>query len=100
MNYFAKPELDAMLQSFWEFDRNMIHQKYESIVAERENEGATMQTELKQVLKWKCTVCGYIYEPEKGDPEHGINPGALFDNLPEDWVCPTCYAPKKDFENL
>lgn len=34
-------------------------------------------------------------DPEKGDPEHGIKPGTNFDNLPEDWVCPVCFSPKK-----
>lgn len=100
MEYFDKAELDAMLQSFWEFDRNMIHEKYERIVTEKENKSTAAQAELKQVQKWKCTVCGYIYDPEKGDPEHGINLGTPFEKLPEDWVCPVCYAPQKDFEKL
>lgn len=100
MGYFAKPELDAMLKSFWEFDRNMIHEKYERIVTERENKSTTIQVESKQAQKWKCTVCGYIYDPEKGDPDHGIHPGTSFEDLHEDWGCPICYAPKKDFEKL
>jgi len=100
MNYFAKTELDAMLQSFWEFDRNMIHEKYERIVADREKKSVETHTEYKQLQKWKCTICDYIYDPEKGDPEHGINAGAPFNEMPEDWVCPICSAPKKDFERL
>jgi rubredoxin len=47
--------------------------------------------------KWECTVCGYIYAPEIGDPEHGIKPGTPFENLPEDWTCPVCGAPKDQF---
>ncbi len=47
--------------------------------------------------KYKCTLCGYIYDPEKGDPKSGINPGTSFENLPEEWVCPVCGASKKDF---
>lgn len=100
VNYFANSELDTMLQSFWEFDRKMIHEKYERIVADREKKSAKPLTEYKQLQKWKCTICGYIYDPEKGDPEHGINAGVPFDELPENWVCPICYAPKKDFEKL
>ncbi len=48
--------------------------------------------------KYRCTVCGYIYDPEKGDPESDIEPGTSFDNLPEDWVCPLCGASKDEFE--
>lgn len=48
--------------------------------------------------KYVCTVCGYVYDPEKGDPENGVDPGTKFENLPDDWVCPVCGAPKEDFE--
>jgi rubredoxin len=47
--------------------------------------------------KWECTVCGYIYDPEVGDPEHGIEPGTPFERLPSDWVCPVCGVPKDQF---
>lgn len=48
--------------------------------------------------KYKCTVCGYIYDPEKGDPDSGINSGTPFDELPAEWVCPVCGADKSLFE--
>ncbi len=48
--------------------------------------------------KYKCTVCGYIYDPEKGDPDSGIKPGIPFEELPDDWVCPVCGADKSLFE--
>jgi rubredoxin len=48
--------------------------------------------------KYICTVCGYIYDPEKGDPEADIEPGTSFEDLPEDWVCPLCGASKDEFE--
>ncbi len=47
--------------------------------------------------KYKCSVCGYVYDPEKGD---GKNPPMAFENLPEDWVCPVCGKPKSVFEKL
>lgn len=47
--------------------------------------------------KWECTVCGYIYDPEIGDPEHNVKPGTPFEDLPDDWVCPVCNAPKSQF---
>ncbi|MCW4008369.1 MAG: rubredoxin [Candidatus Bathyarchaeota archaeon] len=47
--------------------------------------------------KWECTLCGYIYNSEKGDPEHGIPAGTAFEQLPENWACPICGAPKSQF---
>ena len=40
--------------------------------------------------KYKCGVCGYEYDPEKGDPSQGIYPGTPFDELPASWKCPKC----------
>ena len=48
--------------------------------------------------KWECTVCGYIYDPAQGDPENGVKSGTAFEDIPADWVCPECGAPKEDFE--
>jgi flavin reductase (DIM6/NTAB) family NADH-FMN oxidoreductase RutF/rubredoxin len=53
-----------------------------------------------KMVKYKCTVCGYIYDPELGDPESGIKPGTPFEQLPEDWVCPVCGAAKSEFEKI
>ena len=50
--------------------------------------------------KWRCQICGYIYDPEKGDPENGVEPGIPFEDLAEDWVCPECGAPKDQFEKM
>jgi flavin reductase (DIM6/NTAB) family NADH-FMN oxidoreductase RutF/rubredoxin len=54
--------------------------------------------EVAGMQKYKCTVCGYIYDPEQGDPESGIKPGTPFENLPDNWVCPVCGADKSLFE--
>lgn len=48
--------------------------------------------------RYVCTVCGYIYDPVEGDPDNGVSPGTKFEDLPEDWLCPVCGAPKSDFE--
>lgn len=50
--------------------------------------------------KYECQVCGYIYDPEVGDPDGGISPGTPFEDLPEDWVCPVCGADKSNFQEL
>ena len=48
--------------------------------------------------KYVCQVCGYTYDPSKGDPENGIKPGIKFGDIPGDWTCPDCGAPKEMFE--
>jgi len=48
--------------------------------------------------KYTCTICGYVYDPEKGDPESSIPPGTAFEDLPDDWICPICGADKSQFE--
>ena len=48
--------------------------------------------------KYICTVCQWVYDPEIGDPEQGIEPGVAFENLPEDYVCPLCGVGKDEFE--
>ena len=48
--------------------------------------------------KYVCNVCGYEYDPAKGDPDSGIAPGTAFEDIPENWVCPVCGASKADFE--
>lgn len=48
--------------------------------------------------KYICTVCQWVYDPEIGDPEQGIEPGVAFEDLPEDYVCPLCGVGKEEFE--
>ena len=48
--------------------------------------------------KYKCTVCGYVYDPEAGDPDNDVPSGTAFGDLPEDWVCPVCGAGTEEFE--
>jgi len=51
-------------------------------------------------MKYICINCGYIYDPEAGDPANGVAPGTAFEDLPDDWVCPMCYATKDNFDPL
>jgi rubredoxin len=48
--------------------------------------------------KYVCVVCGYVYDPKKGDPDSEIEPGTAFEDIPDDWVCPVCGADKSQFE--
>ena len=93
MKYFTQEEQDKMLEEFNQFDQKMIHDKYRGIVEEIEKMAAGM-------AKYECSVCGYIYDPVKGDPEHGIKPGTSFDELPAGWVCPQCGANKAAFARV
>jgi rubredoxin len=47
--------------------------------------------------KYVCGVCGYVYDPAKGDNDGGVAPGTPFEALPEDWSCPVCGAGKSEF---
>ncbi len=53
--------------------------------------------EKKNITKWECTECEYIYDSNNGDPYNDIKPGTDFINLPFEWVCPECGAPKDVF---
>ncbi len=50
--------------------------------------------------KWECTACGFVYDPDNGDPDNGIAPGTAFEDLPEDWVCPQCGVGKEFFQKM
>jgi flavin reductase (DIM6/NTAB) family NADH-FMN oxidoreductase RutF/rubredoxin len=53
-----------------------------------------------KMAKYECMACGYIYDPEKGDPDGGIPPGTPFEKLPDDWVCPQCGVGKDEFQKV
>jgi rubredoxin len=54
----------------------------------------------EESVRYICANCGYVYDPEKGDPMNDIPPGTAFDDLPDNWVCPLCYADKDSFDPL
>jgi flavin reductase (DIM6/NTAB) family NADH-FMN oxidoreductase RutF/rubredoxin len=62
-----------------------------------EEEGSLQKEAASGYPKYRCPICGYIYDPAEGDEEHGIKPGTSFNDLPEDWTCPLCRAPKSVF---
>jgi flavin reductase (DIM6/NTAB) family NADH-FMN oxidoreductase RutF/rubredoxin len=63
-----------------------------------DHETSQPTTERKKMIKYRCTVCGYIYDPKAGDPDSGVKPGTAFADLPDDWVCPVCGVGKDQFE--
>ena len=50
------------------------------------------------MTRYVCNICSYVYDPEVGDPDAGVEPGTKFEDLPDDWVCPECGAIKEQFE--
>lgn len=50
--------------------------------------------------KWKCTLCGYIYDPKEVSKEQKNIAIGPFESLPEDWVCPMCSASKESFKKM
>ena len=50
--------------------------------------------------QWKCTICGYVYNPAEGDEDNGFPPGTPFEKLPDSWVCPICGAGREQFEKI
>jgi rubredoxin len=54
--------------------------------------------EQETAQRFVCMPCGYVYDPEDGDPDSDIAPGTPFDQLPADWVCPLCGVGKEEFE--
>jgi rubredoxin len=50
------------------------------------------------MIKYVCIPCGYIYDPQIGDPDSGIDPGTAFEDIPDNWVCPICFVGKDEFE--
>jgi flavin reductase (DIM6/NTAB) family NADH-FMN oxidoreductase RutF/rubredoxin len=64
----------------------------------REKPVAELKEGVANMKKYKCLMCGYIYDPDVGDPENDVEAGTAFEDLPEDWVCPECGAGKDEFE--
>ena len=64
----------------------------------KETPPKTRKEQKTTMTKYVCTICGYVYEPEKGAPDNGVNPGTPFEKIPDDWTCPVCGAAKSEFE--
>jgi hemerythrin-like domain-containing protein/rubredoxin len=104
MELFLKEEQKKMLAQFQRFDMNLVHRVYRERMdmlggsSAKERKLTTPSHEPGR--KWVCSVCDFVYDPIKGDPEHGITPGTNFDDIPDEWVCPLCGATKSAFRVL
>jgi Fe-Mn family superoxide dismutase len=52
----------------------------------------------KKMDRYVCIPCGWVYDPEEGDPENGVAPGTPFEEIPDEWLCPACGVGKEYFE--
>ncbi|MEM5770434.1 MAG: rubredoxin [Bacillota bacterium] len=52
------------------------------------------------MAKYKCLVCGYVYDEEAGDASQNVAPGTPWRQLPDNWVCPVCGVDKSEFEKI
>jgi rubredoxin len=73
----------------------VAHEQPESPAAHPEGHAPMSATDTLQ--RWICESCGFIYEPEEGDPDGGIPAGTAFEDIPDTWFCPVCGARKRDF---
>jgi len=53
-----------------------------------------------EVKRWRCWVCGYVYDEARGAPDDGIPPGTPWEDVPDEWSCPDCGAARSEFEEL
>lgn len=88
-----------------EIEEDRVSQWQVGIKAGFEVEGKTdskkkTETGKKESNKYRCKVCGYIYDPQKGDPSQGVKPGTAFEDLPDSWKCPECGVGKDQFEKV
>lgn len=75
--------------------------KEQGVRQEAPKEGAPSKEGAKTgASKYRCKVCGYVYDPEKGDPSQEIKPGTPFEDLPDSWQCPECGVNKEQFEKI
>ena len=56
--------------------------------------------EFCDMKKYVCSICGFVYDEEKGYPEEDIAPGTRWEDVPADFVCPLCKHGAADFEPI
>ena len=62
------------------------------------NNGTSDVTAKQDYQTWMCLICGWVYDEEAGLPDENIAPGTRWGDVPANWTCPECGAPKADFE--
>ena len=89
--------VDASVRSLWNPEDGDFAAIPEMVGELLAGEEAPEQPAKAESKVYVCNVCGWTYDEAKGDPEHGIAPGTKWEDLPDDFKCPVCGAPKSDF---
>jgi rubredoxin len=77
--------------------KQTLENNEQSFMMQRSKSALTPSPQGGTMDKYVCLVCGYVYDPEQGDPDNSVAAGTAFADIPEDWVCPICSAPKDQF---
>ena len=89
------PDKEPLTYAYYrEFKKGKAPKNAPTYIDESKKKEVTPET---KATKYYCPACGYVYDPMVGDPDSGIAPGIPFEDIPGDWVCPTCGTEKADF---
>lgn len=91
--------VDTEIKCSWNPENSDLEQAAGIADALLSGESASADAPAESSGKWKCP-CGYIYDPAKGDPDHGVPAGTPWEKVPDDWTCPVCHLPKSAFTKL
>ena len=91
---FILKQYEHAMPNLFELPRDEIR------VEEKETAEKVLKTSQDLGGKYKCQVCGFVYDPVKGDPDSGIAPGTPYQEIPSDWHCPVCGAEKSQFSKI
>lgn len=86
----------------YSYYRDIKHGRTPKTAATYVKEKSTPQLSKRSLTmkKYKCLLCGYVYDPAVGDPDSGVEAKTAFEDLPDDWVCPECGAGVDEFEPI
>ncbi len=95
---FATKQYEHGMPNLYNLPSKEISEIPEKLIQEKEEPAEKIEKTSEELGgKYRCTVCGYVYDPVKGDPDGSIAPGTRFTDIPDGWVCPVCGAAKKQF---
>jgi acyl-CoA dehydrogenase len=98
---FASKQYKHGMPNLYNLPSKDISEDLEENIPEKEKKTEKLGKTSKELGgKYRCSVCGYVYDPIKGDPDGGINPGTPFSDIPDGWVCPVCGARKEQFVKI